>query len=255
MPDYLVQNGFWYKVAGGDAETPEYKVTVRSLPLFTDFQATYEYPKYLRRKNETATDHMITRYRGTTVTLVGTHQPRCPRRRHDHRAGQRARHRHGAYPANPIAFSSCSSSTEAASTSSPSPRPTASASPNRSSRTITVIADQAPQVVINKPEEEETTAPTNGHLAIDGKVGDDFGIDTDHAENEDRWRRANARCRRTPYLNGKAPSFRREKDDTWPDRPGLQGLGRSRDPEEGRGGACAGTVAGHGDRVLAGSNR
>src|SRR5206468_2042931 len=46
VPDYLVQNGFWYKVAAGDAVTPEYKVTVRSLPMFTDFQTTYEYPKY-----------------------------------------------------------------------------------------------------------------------------------------------------------------------------------------------------------------
>ena len=43
---------------------------------------------------------------------------------------------------------------------------------------ITVDADGAPTVTINKPEEEEITLPSNGLLAIDGKVGDDFGIDT-----------------------------------------------------------------------------
>ena len=70
VPDYLVQNGFWYKVAAGDAVTDEYKVTVRSLPMFSEFQTTYEYPKYLRRKSETTNDPVIRAYRGTTVTLI-----------------------------------------------------------------------------------------------------------------------------------------------------------------------------------------
>ena len=30
----------------GDNETPEYRVTVRTLPMFTEFEATYEYPAY-----------------------------------------------------------------------------------------------------------------------------------------------------------------------------------------------------------------
>jgi collagen type III alpha len=35
-PEQL-RTGAWYKVAGGDTETPEYRVTVRTAPLFTDF--------------------------------------------------------------------------------------------------------------------------------------------------------------------------------------------------------------------------
>ena len=34
VPQSVVQNGFWYTVAGGDAETAEHRVTVRTRPLF-----------------------------------------------------------------------------------------------------------------------------------------------------------------------------------------------------------------------------
>ena len=39
VPEYLVQNGFWYKVAAGDAETSEYRVTVRTIPQFDEYEA------------------------------------------------------------------------------------------------------------------------------------------------------------------------------------------------------------------------
>ncbi len=71
VPDYLVRNGFWYKVAGGDAETPEYRVTVRTLPLFTEYYVTYDYPAYTRLKPDMARDSRIRALRGTRVTLVG----------------------------------------------------------------------------------------------------------------------------------------------------------------------------------------
>ena len=57
--------------------------------------------------------------------------------------------------------------------------------------------------------------PANGQIVIDGKTGDDFGVDTVTLKMKivgvlerplpDR-----------PYLNGTSPSFRRATDDTWP---------------------------------------
>jgi hypothetical protein len=70
VPDYLIQNGFWYKVAAGDNETPEYRVTVRTLPLFEQYEARYEYPLYTRKRPDTATGPGLRAYRGTKVTLI-----------------------------------------------------------------------------------------------------------------------------------------------------------------------------------------
>src|SRR5262249_3899980 len=73
IPPHLVQNGFWYKVAAGDAETEEYRVTVRTPPEFRSFDIEYEYPKYLRIKpdpiaNSTSPD--LYGYRGAKVALI-----------------------------------------------------------------------------------------------------------------------------------------------------------------------------------------
>src|SRR5262245_18797154 len=42
---------FWYKVAAGDAQTPEYRVTVRASVLVKRFQATYVHRRYVGRAN------------------------------------------------------------------------------------------------------------------------------------------------------------------------------------------------------------
>ncbi len=214
VPDYLVQNGFWYKVAGGDGETPEYKVTVRSLPLFTDFQATYEYPKYLRRKPETANDPMIRAYKGTTVTLVA-------RTNRDVRDGT-MHIEPGNVRVNGVPVVGKPDSLQFAFKLSESAKYKLTFSASNGERsadpfqsTITVEADQEPKLIITKPEEEETAIPANGQLAVDGKIGDDFGIDTITL----KMRILGATERPLPdrpFLNSKETSFRRTKDDTWP---------------------------------------
>ncbi len=214
VPDYLVQNGFWYKVAGGDTETQEYKVSVRSLPLFTDFQATYDYPKYLRRKSETANDPIIKAYRGTVVTLVA-------RTNRTVRDGTMTIEPGGTRPAYDLVFGKPESLrfvfkvTESGKYKLTFADVNGERNADPYQNTITVEADEAPRVVINSPEAEETALPTNGLLAIDGKVGDDFGVDLITLKMKlispverplaDR-----------PFLNGKSPSFRRTMDDTWP---------------------------------------
>src|SRR5205823_4340619 len=64
-----VQDGFWYKVAGGDAETPEYRV--RLTPRVVDFKAVYQFRPYLARADETRLDQRkIEGVRGTTVNAT-----------------------------------------------------------------------------------------------------------------------------------------------------------------------------------------
>lgn len=80
LPPDRVQNGFWYRVVGGDTGTPEHRVTVRTRPLFTGFDVRYESPAYTRIRPATATfptpdgDRVlkIDGYKGTRVTLTAT---------------------------------------------------------------------------------------------------------------------------------------------------------------------------------------
>ena len=214
VPDYLVQNGFWYKVAAGDTETPEYKVTVRSLPMFTDFHATYEYPKYLRRKSDRANDPVLRGYRGTTVTLVA----KTNRAARDGLMVIEAGNMRVA--GTPVAGQPDSLQFVFKLTESSQYRLTFNAADGEHTAdafrsVITVDVDAAPQVVITKPDEDETTEPANGQIKVDGKIGDDFGIDTVTLKMK-LVTPVERPLPDVPYLNGKSSSFRRASDDTWP---------------------------------------
>jgi hypothetical protein len=63
------REGFWYKVTGGDYETPEYRVEVVAAPMVTDFQATYHYRPYLRKDDEVRRDRKIEALCGTEVAV------------------------------------------------------------------------------------------------------------------------------------------------------------------------------------------
>src|SRR5205823_3837977 len=65
-----VQNGFTYQVVGGDAATPEYRVTVRSSPLIDGFEARYHFRPYLRFADQTTTNPNLEALRGTQVALT-----------------------------------------------------------------------------------------------------------------------------------------------------------------------------------------
>jgi collagen type III alpha len=214
VPDYLVQNGFWYKVAAGDAVTEEYKVTVRSLPMFSEFQATYEYPKYLRRKSETANNPVIHAYRGTTVTLIA-------KANRDVRDGlmviEPSNTRVGGtpVPGKPDSLQFVFKVVESGKYKLTFNALNGERSADPFQSIITVDADAAPTVTITKPEDEEITEPANGQLKVDGKIGDDLGIDTVTLKMK-IVSPVERPLPDMPYMNGKTTSFRREKDNTWP---------------------------------------
>ncbi|QJX00804.1 hypothetical protein [Frigoriglobus tundricola] len=214
VPDYLVQNGFWYKVAAGDAVTDEYKVTVRSLPLFNETQVAYEYPKYLRRKPDSANGPLVSAYRGTTVTLTA-------RTNREVRDGlmviepANTRVAGTVVPGKPDSLQFVFKLIEAGKYKLSFTATNGEISADTFQSTIAVEVDSAPQVVINKPEEDEVTEPANGQLKVDGKIGDDFGIDTVTLKMKIVGR-LEQDLPDVPYMNGKSRSFRREKDGTWP---------------------------------------
>ena len=215
VPDYLVQNGFWYKVAGGDAQTPEYKVSVRSLPLAKDFEVTYEFPAYLRRKPEPGTSPHLEAIRGTKVTLTAkTNRTVKDGRVVFEPAGRDAVNgkllperpdsvRFEFTLMEPGAYRLYFTSTEGERNLDPPPF------------SIKVIADLAPTIVIAKPEEDDIQIPANGQLAVDGTVGDDFGIDRVWLKLRIIEPSGQAQALAdVPFMGGK--SFLRTSDNTWP---------------------------------------
>ncbi len=175
LPQSIIQNGFWYHVAAGDARTAEHKVTVRSKPMVKDFDVKYEYPEYTRIKPETAREPRIEAYRGTRITLnvktnrtlregwlqLDTQAVKIPAtvvgEAADTLQFQFPLDESGAYRIGFIAATD-----EVSEPTSPYP--------------IRVLMDQKPQVTITKPVEEEVTQPLNSLLKIDGLISDDFGV-------------------------------------------------------------------------------
>jgi hypothetical protein len=168
-----VHNGFWYKVTGGDAETPEYRVQVRSTPLLTGFDVTYHYRKYLGWKDTTSHDPNLEALRGTEVVLVA----RTNRRVRD---GQLTIMNNKPVAAELIAadpqalrfqfvldkdgkYTILFSSVEGERNLDPMPY------------SIKVQQDQPPQVEITQPG-QNIELPANGILRLQGSASDDHGL-------------------------------------------------------------------------------
>ncbi|MCS6850628.1 MAG: hypothetical protein NZ700_05605 [Gemmataceae bacterium] len=173
LPAYQVHNGFWYKITGGDFETPEYRVQVRSGPLVTDYEVTYHYRPYLRWRDVVTRDPNLEGLRGTAVTILArTNRQVAEGRlliegrppilaeklpdRPDSLLFRLVLDRDGQYV---IRFTSKEGEEN------PEPLP----------YRIKVIRDAAPRVQITKPE-QEISLPANGVLEVEGLAVDDVGL-------------------------------------------------------------------------------
>lgn len=220
VPQSVVQNGFWYRVAGGDAETAEHRVTVRSRPLFREeFEAHYEYPAYTRLKPEVSRDRNLWGYAGTEVTLTATTNRPVKKAWLDvdspglsesldgrvvGEAGDTIRYRltlkqSGTYR---MAFTSADDGQ------------TVWTPPYG----VKVATDLAPRVQITSPAEDEITLPANGLLAVDATLNDDFGLTgaTLKVRQINDKGEAVRDFKSKPYRGGKP--LLRESDKTYPTR-------------------------------------
>jgi hypothetical protein len=176
LPPSRTFNGFWYKVVGGDAQTPEYRVTVRSTPLVERFEVTYHYRKYTGWADDHIRDANLKALRGTEAELV-IHTNRPVKEGHlevetqggkknvpaeliaDDPQAMRARlvlDQDGQYR---VWFRTTDDDSNVAAT----------------TYTITAWADSAPKVELTKPG-ADVTLPANGTLRLEGSAVDDIGV-------------------------------------------------------------------------------
>lgn len=214
VPEDLVLNGFWYKVAAGDSETPEYRVNVRSLPLFTSFETTYEYPAYTHKPIDKASSPTIKANPGTKVTLIAKTNREVKEGLMKFDLASLTPVTGKPAPNRPDSLEFHFTVTEATKYKLFMTTTADERNSDPPPYTINIEVDEPPTVTILKPvkpeDKDEIEIPANGQLAVDAAVGDDFGID------KVRMRlRANERdLAPIPYMEGR--SFRRTKDNTWP---------------------------------------
>ncbi len=178
-----VQNGFWYKIAAGDTETPEYQVKVQSWPQVARFDVTYHYRPYRKMADETvvfpneqAVLPRLRDYRGTEVEML-IHTNRALR------AGGLQLDINGVrteVPGEVLASDSRTMRTRLTLEQRGTFRVvfTSKDGEENSDRTpyqIEVLDDLAPHVVFTKPA-QDVVLPPNGTLALAGKARDDIGI-------------------------------------------------------------------------------
>ncbi len=176
LPPAVVQNGFWYSAAAGDARTPEYRVTVRPRPTITDYEAKYNYPAYTRLKPETARGSLIEAVRGTTVTLTVT--ANRPVKAGTLKLDTQATPVPGELvPDAPAAlrfqFPLMESGGYRVAFTTAEGEP---GDPTPPDLRVRATADAKPVVTISAPKEEEVTLPANGRLAVDALATDDYGV-------------------------------------------------------------------------------
>ena len=172
LPASVIQNGFQYRVVGGDARTGDHRVTVRSRPLVVGFEARYESPAYTRIPAEVGREPKLEGYRGTKVTL--TARTNRPLKRGSLKLdgkpdpiaatvdGEAMRFELTLTESDNYRLGFTSTSDETSDLSPPYP--------------VKVLTDQPPTLSIGKPAEDELTLPANGTLAVDGEAADDFGL-------------------------------------------------------------------------------
>jgi hypothetical protein len=176
--------GFYYKVTGGDAATPEYEIKVRALPAVRRFDVTYHYRPYLLQSDRTVHYGPSERLprpdlkepRGTEVTLVA--RTNCVWRsgRLVLQEGPAVKQLSGEPVADDPqakAFKFVldrSGSFQVHFTSAEG-----EANLDRGSYKIDVLEDRAPVVVLTRPG-KDIQLPANGTLALDGAARDDHGV-------------------------------------------------------------------------------
>ncbi len=176
VPPSRTFNGFWYKVTGGDAQTPEYHVTVRSSPLIERFDVTYHYRPYTGWPDDRTRDANLTALRGTEAELVvHTNRPvKEGRLEVETRAGKRP------VPAELIADDPQAMRARLVMDEDGQYRVWFTTTDSDSNLaavpyTIKVLADLPPKAELTEPG-ADVTLPANGTLRLKGSVSDDIGV-------------------------------------------------------------------------------
>jgi collagen type III alpha len=182
LPDQ-VQNGFWYRIAAGDAQTPEYQVRVLSVPQVVRFDLRFHYRPYLRLAdrqehypNQRAVSPQIKDYRGTQVTLTLKTNRVLQEGGLELDQDGAVKHLKGSIlPNDPEAFRVQFVLERSGTFRVRFRARDEELNSDRAAYPLEVIADRAPIVVLDKPG-KDIHLPANGTLRLHGSATDDFGI-------------------------------------------------------------------------------
>ena len=180
----VVRTGFWYKVVGGDDETPEYRVQVRASPSVIRFDLLHRYRPYLRWEPRRTDNPNIEDYRGTEVEIQAlTNRPVGEGRMVIESEGQIKTIPAAIHREEPetlrfrivlekdakyrIYFTTLDGESNK----------------DPAAYTIRVLGDAVPQVEFTKPQlleqpepQADLTIPADGLLRLEGLARDDFGL-------------------------------------------------------------------------------
>jgi hypothetical protein len=176
LPAIDVRNGLYYRVAGGDFVTAEYRITVRAEPFLTSFLATYHYRPYVGRADEVRRERELKALRGTEVIL----RSRTNRTLADARVEWEGKGGTRTMPARVLsgdsrdfevrlvidedgryrlAFTSTEGETWSEST----------------AYAVTAVPDRPPEVELTRPA-KDMVLPADALLELEGKATDDIGV-------------------------------------------------------------------------------
>ncbi|MFO0810503.1 MAG: hypothetical protein U0746_17900 [Gemmataceae bacterium] len=179
LPSTQVQNGFVYRIVGGDAATPEFTVTVRSTPLVESYDVLYKFRPYLRFRDQETHNPNLEGLRGTRIELTAHANRVVAAGRLVFEPNEGQKDARPAVESQPVdghpnamrfafdleqdtKYRIHFKSVEGETNEDPLPY------------TIKVLSDFAPQVDITRPAADPL--PINGALQIAGKASDDFGL-------------------------------------------------------------------------------
>jgi hypothetical protein len=171
-----VHDGFWYKITGGDAETPEYRVNVRTTPLITHFLATYHFRPYVARNDEIRHDRKLEALCGTEVLLAVRTNRSLKDARLDLETKEGRRTLTAERPAtDPQAFQVRLTLAESGTYRLHFTSVEGETYADASTHEVIAIPDQPPQVELTLPG-QDIRLPANGLLRVEGKASDDVGV-------------------------------------------------------------------------------
>ena len=183
LPSEQLRTGFSYKIAAGDAETPEHQVRVRGRAHVKQFEITYRFRPYLKHANKSVAfpnkvqaTPVIHGLRGTEVEMiVRMSRPVKKAAVTVDSADSKIDVPTRLLSDDPHAFTCRFTLTQSGHFRVRFTAADGEENVDRGDYPIEVRADEAPTVVLTKPAADVALAE-NGTLRVEGRASDDFGV-------------------------------------------------------------------------------
>jgi hypothetical protein len=174
--DQIPSPGIWYKVVGGDAETPEYFIRVQSAPLVTKFLVNYNprpYRPWAKQTQETISPY-IEEYEGTEVDvqIIANRELQSSQVQIDFDDGEKVTLAGQPVSGNPSAMRFTFPTLRPGSWSVFFKSTKGEEFSDTTAHVVRGVKDAAPKVDLEEPTQEIIQLPVNGVLQLKGQAED-----------------------------------------------------------------------------------